>query len=219
MKKYTVLTDPLYDYLTAHSSDAHDPVYAALRAETLKLGGVSGMAISAEQCGFFTLLVAAMGARQAVEIGTFTGSSSLSIARGLPPDGRLTCFDASDEWTSIARRFWQQAGVSARIELRLGDAAQLVPAFVPTAPIDFVFIDADKSGYDLYYEALLPHVRPGGVFVFDNMFRGGDILTAPDKQNADTRALDQLNRKLAADPRVYTVMLPIADGLQVCRKR
>jgi len=218
MRKYTVLTDGLYDYMTRQRSGADDPVLEELRTETMKLGDVSVMAISLEQCSFLTFLVAAVGAKQAVEVGTFTGSSALSIARGLPPDGRLTCFDQADQWTGIAQRHWKKAGVSGQIELRLGDAARLVPAFKPAKPIDFVFIDANKEGYDLYYESLLPHVRTGGVIVFDNMLRHGEVVEPVEKQPVQTRAIDQLNRKLAKDPRVQSVLVPIADGLNLCRK-
>jgi caffeoyl-CoA O-methyltransferase len=218
MRKYTQLTDDLYDYLVRQRSGANDPILEALRAETMKLGDVSQMAISLEQCTFLTFLVAAIGAKNAVEIGTFTGSSALSIARGLPEDGWLTCFDQADTWTSIAQRFWKQAGVSGRIELRLGDAARLVPAFKPAKPVDFVFIDANKDGYDLYYEAILPHVRIGGVLVFDNMFRHGEILMPAEKQGIEAQSIDRLNKKLALDARVQSVLIPVADGLNLCRK-
>src|SRR5271170_160671 len=141
--KYVKLNDPLYEYLLAQRSNAADPVLDALRAETKKLGDVSAMSISPDQTGFMTLLVAAIGARWAVEVGTFTGMSSISIARGLAPGGKLVCFDQDFKWTSIARRYWMKAGVNDRIDLRLGDAQRLIPHFRSQAPLDFVFIDAD----------------------------------------------------------------------------
>jgi len=218
MRKYTPLTDSLYDYMVRQRSNAHDPVLDALRAETSTLGDSSQMAISEEQAEFLVFLVAAIGARHAVEVGTFTGSSSLSIARGLPQDGSLICFDQDDQWTSIARRYWKQAGVDGKIELRLGDAARTLPAFRPSAPLDFVFIDANKDGYDFYYETLLPHVRQGGVIVFDNMLRHGEVLQPSEKQTIETQTIDKLNHKLARDPRVQSVLIPVADGLNLCRK-
>ena len=199
-------------------SGANDPVMDALRAETATLGEVSQMSVSEEQCSFLTFLVAAIGARHAAELGTFTGASSISIARGLPQDGRLVCFDQDDQWTAIATRYWKQAGVDGKIELRLGDAARLLRAFTPVAPLDFVFIDANKEGYDDYYEALLPHVRPGGAIIFDNMLRHGEVLWSAEKQSIETRTIDLLNRKLAADTRVQSVLIPVADGLNLCRK-
>jgi len=218
MRKYTPLTDDLYDYMVQQRSNADDPLLDALREETIKLGDISGMAISLEQAGFLTFLVGATGAKTAVEVGTFTGSSSLCIARGLPAGGKLICFDQADEWTSIARRYWKAADVDEKIELRLGDASKTLPAFKPASPIDFVFIDANKDGYDFYYESLLPHVRTGGVIVFDNMFRHGEILGPVEKQTIETRTIDELNRKLAKDPRVQSVLIPVADGLNLCQK-
>ncbi len=217
--KYIPLTDELYAYLIAQRSDANDPVLHALRAETENLGEVSGMSISEEQASLMTLLVAAVGAKWAVEVGTFTGTSSISIARGLAPGGRLICFDQDFKWTSIARRYWMKAGVHDRIDLRLGDARRLLAHFRPQAPLDFVFIDADKESYDFYYEALLPHVRPGGLIIFDNMLRGGQVIDPAVKFTPANRAVDQLNRKLATDPRVQSVLIPVADGLCLCYKR
>ena len=218
MRKYTPFTDDLYDYMVRQRSGADDPVMDALRAETATLGEVSQMSISPEQCCFLTFLVAAIGARHAAEVGTFTGSSSISIARGLPRDGRLVCFDQDDQWTSIATRYWKQDGVDEKIELRLGDAARMLREFKPESPLDFVFIDANKEGYDHYYEALLPHVRAGGVIVFDNMLRHGEVLWPLEKQTVETRTIVALNRKLAADSRVQSVLIPVADGLNLCRK-
>ncbi|TVR49130.1 MAG: SAM-dependent methyltransferase [Puniceicoccaceae bacterium] len=218
MNKYITLDNSLYDYILAHRSKTADPLYDALRRETAALGDISMMAISPEQATFLSLLVTAVGARRVVEVGTFTGSSALAIARGLPADGRLFCFDVSDEWTSIARRHWQAAGVGGKIELSVGDAAKTLAAWTPPGPVDFAFIDADKQGYDTYYELLLPHVRKDGLIVFDNMLQHGRVVNPSAEQSEDTRAIVALNRKLADDDRVESVLLPIADGLTFCRK-
>jgi len=216
--KYITLTDDLYAYIAAHQSHAGDPVLAELRAETEKLGDISRMQISAEQGSLLSLLVAASGARSAVEVGTFTGYSAICIARGLPSDGRLICCDINDEWTGIARRYWPRAGVEEKIELRLGPAATTLRELEAGLAFDFAFVDADKSGYDAYYELILPRLRPNGLIVFDNMLRGGRVATRP-LTNPDDEAIDALNDKLAHDPRVESVLLPIADGLHVCRKK
>ncbi len=216
---YLPLTDPLYAYLLEHRSEADDPLLDELRAETRRLGAdLSEMAISPDQGSLLHMLTALIGARHAVEIGTFTGSSSISIARGLLPGGRLVCFDKDYRYTSIARRYWFKAGLQERIELRLGDAPHLLARFRPRAPIDLVFIDADKEAYDFYYETLLPFVRPNGLIIFDNMLRGGKVLQPPGRMDASVRAIDDLNRKLAVDPRIQSVLVSVADGLHLCRK-
>ncbi len=217
--KFVTFTEDLYDYMLAQRSNAQDSVMEALRAETENLGEVAEMSISPDQASLMTLLVAAIGAKYAVEIGTFTGMSSIAIARGLVSGGKLICFDSDFKWTSIARRYWMKAGVQEKVELRLGDAHRLLPHYRPHAPFDFVFIDADKEFYDFYYETILPQVRPGGLILFDNMLRGGQVIDPEAKFTMANRAIDQLNRKLATDPRVQAVLLPIADGLYLCRKR
>jgi caffeoyl-CoA O-methyltransferase len=217
--KYVALTDELNDYVVAHRSGGNDPVLAALRAETESLGAISEMAISLYQAGVLNFIVDIIGAKWAVEVGTFTGTSSISIARALQPGGKLICFDQDFKWTSIARRYWQKAGVQDRIDLRLGRAGDLLRRFRPTHPLDFVFIDADKESYDAYYEALLPSVRTGGLIVFDNMLRGGQVIDPVGKNEPATRAINQMNRKLASDERVHSILLPVADGLHLCRKR
>lgn len=216
--KFVSLTDELYQYVLAHRSNADDPVLEALREETQSLGEISRMSISPDQASFLTFLVSTIGAKWAVEVGTFTGSSSIAIARGLISGGKLTCFDQDFKWTSIARRYWMRAGLQEKIELKLGNARDLLAHFRPARPLDFVFIDADKESYDLYYEAILPNVRLGGVIVFDNMLMSGKVINVADRHTPSVRAIDQLNQKLATDPRVHAVLLPIADGLYVCRK-
>jgi caffeoyl-CoA O-methyltransferase len=154
--------------------------------------------------------------RRAVEIGTFTGYSALCVARGLPDDGWLLCLDRNEEWTAIARRYWERAGLAGRIELRLGDAHESLRA-VPAEPtFDLAFVDADKTGYADYVEQLYPRMRDGGVVLLDNTLRHGRIL---DPETDDDRAVVTLNADLAADPRWETVLLPLADGLTMLRKR
>src|SRR4051794_14871474 len=160
--KYIPLTDPLYRYVVNCRSHAADPILQSLRAETDALGDISKMQISEEQGSFMTLLVAGIGAKSAIEVGTFTGYSSICIARGLGQNGRLICLDQSKEWTDIARKYWTKTGVQSRIELRLGSAIQLLQNLEASLTFDFAFIDAAKIEYDAYYELLLPRIRPNG---------------------------------------------------------
>ena len=173
--KYVALTDSLYRYLTSARSNAADPVLEALRAETDALGDISRMQISPEQGAFMTILTAAIGTTSAIEIGTFTGYSSICIARGLAPKGKLICVDASEEWTAIARKYWIKAGVQDRIELRLGSAIPLLQKLENGLTFDFAFIDAEKTEYDAYYELILPRIRENGLILFDNMLWGGRL--------------------------------------------
>ncbi len=216
--KYISLNDRLYRYVCACRSDAGDRILQALRASTESLGDISRMQISREQGSFMTLLAAASGAKSAIEVGTFTGYSSLCIARGLAPGGRLICLDQSEEWTAIARKYWAQAGVENKIELRLGPAVPTLKKLDRQLRFDFAFIDADKTEYDAYYELILPRVRKNGLLLFDNMLWGGR-LGGGRIRHASGRAIEKLNRKLAHDKRVESVLLPVADGLQLCRKR
>jgi caffeoyl-CoA O-methyltransferase len=215
--KYIALTDALYKYLVKCRSHTSDPVLESLRRETDALGDISKMQISQEQGSFMSLLVAAIGAKSAIEVGTFTGYSSICIASGLSQNGRLICVDESKEWTDIARKYWSRAGVNQRIELRLGPAIPLLQKLESSLTFDFAFIDASKTEYDAYYELLLPRVRPNGLILFDNMLWGGRLGARPISE-ASGRAIDELNHKLANDGRVESVLLPIADGLQLCRK-
>lgn len=216
--KYLSLNDRLYHYLTACRSDAADPVLRELRAGTAALGKVSECQIAYEQGTLLSVLIAATGTRLALEVGTFTGYSSLCIARALPPAGRLICLDQSEEWTAIARRYWARAGVADRIELRLGAAIPLLEQLEAGLTFDFAFIDADKTEYDDYYELVLPRIRPNGLIVIDNMLWGGRLGAGPISE-ASGRSIDALNHKLAKDPRVEAVLISVADGLQICRKR
>ena len=216
--KYIALTDPLYDYVVRHRSRVVDPLLAALRTKTESLGDIARMLISREQGDLLTLLAKVLNVRLAVEIGTFTGYSSICLARGLVEDGQLHCFDMNAEWTAIAQRYWEKAGVADRIDLQLGDAKQILRDWKPAGPIDLAFIDADKPCYDDYFEILLPQMKPKGLFIFDNMLWGGRVIEQP-LTDPDGVAIDRLNRKLARDPRVESVLLPIADGLHLARKR
>lgn len=216
--KYVTLNDRLYAYLIRSRSDVADPLLAELRAETAALGDVSVCQISDEQGTFLSVLVAAIGARNAIEVGTFTGYSSLCIARALPAGGRLICLDQNKEWTDIARKYWAKAGLQSRIDLRLGDAIQNLQRLEPGLTFDFVFIDADKTQYEAYYELILPRVRTNGLLLLDNMLWGGKLGGEP-IQEATGRAIDALNQKIPKDERVEAVLVSVADGILLCRKR
>ncbi len=208
------LTDELHTYLVAHGAPP-DAVVRDLAEETLALlPEDAGMQVAPEQAAFLTFLTRLLGVRQAVEVGTFTGLSSLSIARGLAEGGRLTCFDISEEYTNVARRYWARAGVDDRIELRIGAAGDRLRELPDERHLDFAFIDADKTGYPVYWDELVPRMRPGGVIAVDNVLRHGRVI-AP--QSADDRAIAAFNDAVLADVRVDAVMLPIADGLTLAR--
>ncbi len=215
--KFTTLTPDLYAYLIEQRSE-RDPVLAALAKETEELGPISLMQIAPEQGALMTLLARATGARFAVEVGTFTGYSGLCVARGLRDDGRLLCCDVSEEWTAIARRYWEKAGVAHKIDLRLGPALDTLRGLPADTHFDMAFIDADKPNYRNYYEEILKRLRPNGLILFDNVLWMGQVL---DRASTDesTRALRELNAFLATDPRVEAVMLAISDGLTIVRKR
>jgi caffeoyl-CoA O-methyltransferase len=214
-----LLTQELSDYVRA-VSEPPDEVVADLLAETATLADRGEVPptfqIAAEQGTFMQLLTRALGVRTAIEIGTFTGFSALCIARGLPDDGSLLCLDRNAEWTAIARRYWDRAGLGDRIELRLGDALPSLQALPAEETFDLAFVDADKTGYAGYVAELHPRMRTNGVVLLDNMLRAGRVL---DPQSDDDRAIVELNAALAADPRWETVLLPVADGLTLLRKR
>jgi caffeoyl-CoA O-methyltransferase len=215
--KFTALTPALYEYLVAHAPPL-DPVLRDLRAETAAFGPIAMMQIAHEQGAFLTLLTRAIGARRAVEVGTFTGYSAISIARGLPSDGHLLCCDVSEEWAAVARRYFRRAGLEDRITLRVAPALDTLRALPSAPPIDLAFIDADKPAYRAYYDELLPRLRPNGLVVFDNVLWSGKVVDASDQTEA-TAAIRALNGFLARDERVESVMLPIADGLTIVRRR
>ncbi|MFG1743410.1 O-methyltransferase [Micromonospora chalcea] len=208
------LTPELHAYLVAHGS-APDEIVRELAEETrAALPAEAVMQVAPEQAAFLTFLTRLLDVRQAVEVGTFTGLSSLAIARGLADGGRLTCFDISEEYTGVARRYWERAGVQDRIELRIGPAAQTLRELPRERYLDFAFIDADKVGYPIYWDELVPRMRPGAVVAVDNTLRDGRVL-AP--RNADDRAIAAFNDAVIADVRVEAVMLPIADGVTLAR--
>jgi len=216
--KFTAMSSELYDYLVNRRSE-RDPILAELAKETAAtLGPVSMMQIAPEQGAFMTLLARAIGARSAIEVGTFTGYSALALARGLPDDGRLLCCDINDEWTGIARRYWQKAGVDHKIELRLGPALDTLRSLPAATRFDIAFIDADKPNYRNYYEEILARLRPNGLLLFDNVLWMGQVLDTASSDES-TQAIQQLNDFLPTDRRVEVVMLAISDGLTIVRKR
>ena len=215
--KFITLNDKLVGYIDAHRSDAGDPLLRELHMETQKMGDISRMQISGDQGALLSVTVAAMSAKTCVEIGTFTGYSSLCIARSLPDGGKLHCFDVSDEYTQTARKYWKKAGLDKKIELHLGPAQETLATHCP-GEIDFAFIDADKGGYDFYYEFLLSRMRPNGLILFDNMLWSGAVVDA-EKSDESTRAIRALNDKLTNDARIESVLIPVADGIHICRKK
>lgn len=218
-RKYLILNETLYAYACRNRSHAGDPLLAELQEETLRVTEeFSRMQISPEQGSFLRLLAAAIGAKSAIEVGTFTGYSSICIARGLAEDGRLLCLDSSAEWTDIARRYWNKAGIQDRIELRLGPAIPALEQLEEDLVFDLAFIDAEKTEYDAYFERILPRMRTNGLILFDNMLWGGR-LGNPACDDETGMAIHALNQKLAQDPRIEAVLLPFADGIQLCRKR
>ncbi|WP_426572191.1 O-methyltransferase [Aquihabitans sp. McL0605] len=212
-----LLDDRLNAYVTSHTEPV-DPVMAWLTARTQELGDRAGMQVGPDQAAFLTMLTRFAGVTNAVEVGTFTGTSALSIARGMGPSGRLLCCDVSEEWTAIARRGWADAGVSGQIDLRIAPGLETLSA-LPTDPvIDFAFIDADKPGYAGYYEELVPRLRPGGWIVADNTLWSGNVVN-PDDTSEATEALRAYNDRAASDERVMTALMAVADGLTISQKR
>ena len=219
MSRRTIdLDDTLYQYLLDHSLREH-PEQAALR-EATRRHPRGDMQISPEQGQFMTLLVKLIGARRTIEIGTFTGYSALTVALALPADGKILACDISDEYTSVGKPYWQRAGVMEKIEMVIAPAMKTLDARLAAGEAgryDFAFIDADKEGYDGYYERCLQLVRQGGLIAFDNTLWSGDV--ARPAEDDDTRALQALNDKLHRDERIDMAMLPIGDGLTLARKR
>ena len=191
-----------------------------LRDETGKLAAAN-MQISASQGAFMAVLVAATGARRCLEVGTFTGYSALCIASALPTDGSIVCCDVSEEWTAIARRYWEEAGLAAKIDLRLAPALETLDALIAAGhseQFDFVFIDADKANYDAYYERALTLLQAGGLIAVDNVLWDGAVIDDA-IQDADTRAIRQLNQKISSDERVNYALVPIGDGVTLAHKK
>jgi caffeoyl-CoA O-methyltransferase len=217
MSKQFVLPPELADYVRAHSEPLDD-VLRDLTADTIELGAVAGMQSAHEVGALLTWLTGLVGARKAIEIGTFTGFSAICIARALPDGGTLLCCDVNEEWTSLARKYWERAGVAGRIELRLAPAADTLRALPEDASIDFAYIDADKGGYLTYAELLHPRLRRGGLVAVDNVLWSGQVAD-PEVDDDNTVALRKFNDAMVADERWETLMLAIGDGLTLLRKR
>ncbi len=215
--KITRVDEVLHEYQVAHRTP-DDSILSELRCETEeKTGRLAGMQVAVEQGTFLGLLVAAIGARRVLEVGTFTGYSALCMARALPSEGRLIACDVSEEFTSIARRYWEKAGLSGRIELRLGPALETLRSLPAGDTFDFAFIDADKENQAAYYEEILRRLRPGGLLALDNVFWSGRVAQ-PEHDDPSTVAIRALNDRIANDARVQSVMLAVSDGLTLVRK-
>jgi predicted O-methyltransferase YrrM len=215
--KYVRLTPELYAYVVEHGA-REDGVLRRLRAETEELGDIAIMQISPEQGAFMTLLAKAMGAGRALELGTFTGYSTICVARGLGEGGQLVTCDLNGDWAQIARRYFDEAGVADRIDLRLGPALETLRALPDDEPFDLAFIDADKREYPDYYEECLRLLRSGGLIMLDNVLRGGDVLDDAD-EDPRTVATREVNERAIADERVDVAMLGVSDGVTLALKR
>ncbi|MHC5001599.1 MAG: O-methyltransferase [Planctomycetota bacterium] len=214
------LDEPLRTYLRELSLRREEAALARLRDETLPLPE-SQMQISVEQGRLMAVLVMTLGVRRAIEVGVFTGYSSLCVARHLPPDGVLVACDVSDEWTSVARRHWESAGVADRIDLRLGPASETLAAMIAAGEAgtyDFAFIDADKTGYGDYYERCVTLVRSGGLVALDNAFKGGRVVD-PEPDDREAIAIRAVTERIFDDERVDPALVPVGDGLLIARKR
>jgi caffeoyl-CoA O-methyltransferase len=211
-----MLPAEISEYLLAHCTPADD-ILRDLAAETRStFPDQAGMQVSHDEGELLTLLVKLSGAKRAVEVGVFTGYSGLCIARGLPADGHLLACDVSEEFTGVARRYWDRAGVAGRISLKIAPALDTLQALPAEEAFDFAFIDADKQGYRGYYEELVPRMRPGGLLVLDNVLRGGNVIAGT--RPADI-AIREINDAIVVDERVESVMLPVRDGVTLVRKR
>jgi len=214
------ITDRLYEYIQ-NVSVREPEILKQLRDETLKVGSIARMQIAPDQGQFMALLCELLGVNRYLEVGTFTGYSTLACALAMPPDGKIVACDVSEEWTDIGRRFWQEAGVAEKIDLRLAPAADTLEALLAdgqAGTFDLMFIDADKAGYDRYYELGLKLVRPGGLILIDNVLWGGSVAD-PANTDKDTLAIRALNEKIQSDNRVTISLLPLADGLTMARRR
>ena len=213
------MDDATYEYVQRHANPSHDPVAERLAAVTQeRFGDLAGMNVGPDQGHLLAMLVAITGARLVVEIGTFTGMSALWMARALPPDGRLVCFDLTDEYLATARAAWSEAGVDDRIEVVVGPAAERLRELPADEPVDLAFIDADKTGYAGYVDALLPRLSERGVIVVDNVLWGGAVV-GDDDRSESTVALRAFNDAVATRSDVHAVMLPVGDGVTLIRRR
>jgi predicted O-methyltransferase YrrM len=220
MHKTVAMTDRLLDYVVANGVRGH-PVLDRIRRETAALGDVAVMQIPPDQGAFMQLLALSIGARRAIEVGTFTGYSALAVALALPADGGVTCCELDPDYASKARSYWAEAGMADRIEVRIGPAAETLERILRAPPpglYDFAFIDADKTGYPVYYERCLALLRPGGLLLLDNMLWSGKVAD-PDVRDESTETIRALTRRIHEDARVDACLLTVADGLLLCRKR
>jgi len=212
------LSQDIENYLITQASPP-DEVLTDLATETARrFPDPSGMQIGPDQGALMTLLTRLTGVRSAVEVGTFTGYSALCIARGLAEGGKLTCCDVSEEWTALAREYWERAGLADRIELRLGPALDTLRGLPPGPHLDLAFIDADKAGYISYWDEIVPRIRPGGIILVDNTLQDGEVAD-PQVSSRQVTGMRAFNDHAAADPRVDLVLLPVGDGLTLARRR
>jgi caffeoyl-CoA O-methyltransferase len=211
-----LLSDDLHAYLLDHAPPV-DEVAQSLIDATAALGGVSGMQIAPDQGALLALLVRTIGARRAVEVGTFTGFSALCVARALPDDGTLLCCDVSEEWTAIGREHWKRAGVDHKIDLRIAPATETLRALPADSSFDFAFVDADKPNYIAYIDEIIPRLRTNGLLLIDNVLWSGAVVD-PKAADDNTIAIRATNDYVAAHPQLESVILPVADGLTVARK-
>jgi caffeoyl-CoA O-methyltransferase len=211
-------TDEAIDEYAADHSTGPDGVQQRLQAVTAeKTGGAAMMQIGDDQAVLMETIVRAMGARRAIEVGTFTGYSALAVARGLGEGGYLLCCDVSEEWTAIAREAWEEAGVADRIDLRIAPGADTLRSLPKEESFDFAFIDADKTGYPVYYEEILSRLRAGGLILIDNVLQNGRVVDES-AQDESVVAIRDLNDAIVKDDRVRVVLLPIGDGVSVVQK-
>lgn len=221
MSKFTPIDDDLHAYMVDHGA-RQDEVLRRVQAETEAMGDIAVMQIAPDQGAFMTLLARAIGAREALELGTFTGYSAICVARGLAEGGRLICCELSEEYAATAGRNFEAAGVSDRVEIRIGPALETVRALPEREEFDLAFIDANKTGYPDYYEETLARMRPGGLVLLDNVLSAGRVLSADGLESeagASVAAIRAVNERIRDDERVDVAMVGIADGLTIARKR
>jgi len=217
-RRSELLSEALQEYVEAHGTPP-DEILTDLADETAsRFGEAAGMQIGPEQGSFMTMLARLIGASRAVEVGTFTGYSAICVARGLTEGGRLLCCDVSEEWTSLARKYWKRAGLDNRIEMRLGPAAQTLRELPEGIVLDFAFIDADKTGYVEYWDLIVPMIRTNGVILVDNTLSHGRVVD-PGITDHDVEGIRRFNDHASSDDRVELVLLPIGDGVTLARKR
>jgi caffeoyl-CoA O-methyltransferase len=213
--KYLQLSPELYEYMVEHGA-RQDELLATVERETEELGGIAVMQVGADEGALLALLARTVGARFAVEVGTFTGYSAIAVARALPEGGRLLCCEINEDWAATARANVERSGLSDRVEIRVGPGIETLRSLSGDPPVDFAFVDADKPGYGAYYEELLRVMRPGALMVLDNVLLAGRVL---DPQDESAQAMAALNDRIAVDDRVDCAMLGVADGVTIVRKR